>query len=103
MDKDIAFFIVSIICLALIGWCTHLDTENRNLTQSLDIAERKEMFNASWWNESEYINGVAFDDKYYCVWTKGRTEQMINKTDVHEQCHILIELDTKNHFCDKEN
>jgi len=44
------------------------------------------------------INGVYHHQGYYCVWTANRTELEQYETDVHEQCHALVDLDYE-HFC----
>ena len=46
--------------------------------------------------------GMYFNNAYYCVWTKGRTMEEVNRTDVHEQCHALITEIDYNHFCGNE-
>jgi len=57
---------------------------------------------ASLYDTSNYIdskvNGVYFQPNYYCVWTKGRSEREINRTDWHENCHDLVYLQHE-HFC----
>ena len=45
------------------------------------------------------INGIYKGD-YYCVWTKDRTPEEINKTDVHEYCHHLVHTNYY-HFCEE--
>lgn len=44
------------------------------------------------------INGVWFNDGYYCVWTEGRNAVDINDTDTHERCHALVNIEYE-HFC----
>ena len=47
------------------------------------------------------VDGLYFpSESYYCVWTEGRTESQIQKTEVHEQCHALIDKDYY-HFCEE--
>jgi hypothetical protein len=48
------------------------------------------------------VNGVYFQGiGYYCVWTEGRGETQINRTDTHERCNDLIYKDYE-HFCENE-
>ena len=47
----------------------------------------------------ESVNGFYSTNKYYCVWTDKKTLQEINETDVHEQCHALVDEDGE-HFCE---
>lgn len=44
------------------------------------------------------LEGIYNSDEYYCVNTKGRTEERIATTDQHELCHALVDKDYK-HFC----
>ena len=44
------------------------------------------------------VEGIYYVDKYYCVWTDGKTYKEINKTEYHEVCHALVREDKK-HFC----
>lgn len=47
--------------------------------------------------------GVYFpSENTYCVRIKGRTPQEIARTDYHEMCHVLIDVDYA-HFCNKNN
>lgn len=43
--------------------------------------------------------GIAYSDKFYCVWTEGKDIHDIADTNMHELCHILIEKDKEAHFC----
>ena len=44
------------------------------------------------------INGVYNTDGYYCIWTKDRTEEEIQITELHENCHDLVHKND-DHFC----
>ncbi len=59
--------------------------------------ERGAMYNVS--KGLVMVEGVYFTPDYYCVWTKDRTEQEINRTDVHELCHHFVYMD-REHFCE---
>ena len=45
------------------------------------------------------LRGIYHTPDYYCVWTKGRSLEAINKTECHEVCHDLIYKDYE-HFCE---
>lgn len=47
-----------------------------------------------------YENGIYSSDKYYCVWTGSKNYNDIQKTEIHEQCHSLIDNDY-HHFCEE--
>ena len=36
------------------------------------------------------LNGVWHQDKYYCVWTDGRSSRNIQSKEYHEACHQLV-------------
>tara|TARA_Y100000310_G_scaffold345849_1_gene471323 strand:+ start:6017 stop:6376 length:360 start_codon:yes stop_codon:yes gene_type:complete len=45
------------------------------------------------------IVGVAYKtDEMYCIWTEGMTDEQINATLYHENCHILT-YRKYDHFC----
>jgi len=48
--------------------------------------------------KTSFLQGVYFNDKYYCVWTKGTSKELINITVGHETCHDFVSKDY-NHFC----
>lgn len=76
----------------------------KQISTNIDL-ERLEMCSSSNANVSNYVNGVAFRDKYFCVWTQEQTEEQILETVNHEYVHILLSKDGKNgynltrHFC----
>jgi hypothetical protein len=46
------------------------------------------------------INGLYFpDDDYYCIYAKNRTMTEQQKTEEHEYCHFLVDVDYE-HFCE---
>ena len=50
--------------------------------------------------EQVIANGLYWQDHYYyCVWAEGRTEEQIKKTEMHEYCHYLVNIDYE-HFCE---
>lgn len=68
-----------------------------------DKCERCEMCRAcvtemdNWTSRND--NGFYLvDKKFYCVWTGNRNSTEILKTESHEACHALIEIDY-DHFC----
>jgi hypothetical protein len=75
-----------------------LSKDYANIYQNYTVTERFRMYHQSLANESNYINGIAYGDQYYCVWTKDRSYEYINKTANHEMLHILIEKN-RTHFC----
>jgi hypothetical protein len=48
------------------------------------------------------VNGIAYSEGFYVVWTEERTISDIERTDYHEMCHMLIYEDEENHFCEVE-
>ena len=55
--------------------------------------------NTKYKEDTKYgINGVFSSEGYYCVWVKDRSPSEIASTEVHEQCHALINKD-RGHFC----
>ena len=52
------------------------------------------------WNSTEPhgINGFDAYPNFYCVYTKDRTLEEINRTDCHEYCHHITFNDPE-HFC----
>jgi len=53
----------------------------------------------TFYNSFDVDNYTHYTDKYYCVWTKGRSSKDIADTEVHEQCHVLV-LNDYHHFCE---
>lgn len=52
--------------------------------------------------EESNVNGLYFPAKeYYLVWVKDRTLNEIEKTDKHEYCHWLVDVNYE-HFCKEE-
>lgn len=72
---------------------------NYDATKSMQL-ERLEMTKEweDYLNSSSFLNGVYYHNKYYCVWTKDRSNPSINRTDYHETCHDLVYNDYE-HFC----
>jgi hypothetical protein len=76
-------------------------TETNNKIELMNLVlERYQLFNRNI-NFSETYNGVAYGDQMYSVWTKNRTAEEIEDTDMHERCHVLISKSNENkvHFC----
>lgn len=44
------------------------------------------------------VNGIAYADNHYVVWTEDRTFSQIEQTDRHEYCHVLVD-NRPEHFC----
>lgn len=74
-----------------------IDSLNYQIKRTNKILERYELFDKPM-DFDKIINGVYHTDKYYCVWTEGRTESEINRTNSHEICHDFVKKDNK-HFC----
>ena len=57
--------------------------------------------NFKYFNETrrDGLMGIYYQNSYYCVWVKDRTEPEIALTDNHEQCHHFISMNEE-HFCD---
>lgn len=57
--------------------------------------------NFKYFNETrkDGLMGVYYQDSYYCVWVKDRSEYQIKMTECHELCHHFVYND-KEHFCD---
>lgn len=61
------------------------------------------------WNRTEtkpngyyaYKNYKSNNNEFYCIWTKGRSEEEIISTEEHEKCHVSIDK-KPNHFCERE-
>ena len=94
-----------IIYMALIMWIfilfimmglmkDNLEYENtllRNKYQTYEMCGRRVL-------DAEFgVNGIYVAQKYYCVWTQGREQEMINNTALHESCHAMINED-RGHF-----
>lgn len=47
-----------------------------------------------------YLEGIYNSRGFYCVVTKGFSEEEIADTETHEKCHALIKKDPE-HFCDE--
>ena len=62
-------------------------------------AAKKNMLKYQDYNLSSKSTGVYFENDYYCVWVKDRTEEEINRTESHEFCHHLV-YNKREHFCD---
>jgi len=77
-----------------------MDNKLDNISYKIKFIERQPMCDGMKENGS-VSNGYYKHDNYYCVWTKDRTIEEINRTDVHEVCHELIHKDTEGHFCGK--
>jgi len=56
--------------------------------------------NFKYFNETreDGLAGIYYQDMYYCVWVKDRTEYQIAKTEAHELCHHFVYEDYE-HFC----
>ena len=62
------------------------------------------MYNTSIMNFDEMNGFYSLKHKFYCVYTGGRTEELINTTDCHERCHAWIDSEEGfRHFCTKED
>ena len=107
MKKKGQFF--SLLLLIAVG-CTlfmgYLLIENKNLKNELSSCERSAMFKQELTKlnfTNSYYGGVYKPSKYYCVWTEGRSDEEITKTELHEQCHWLVDPirsgNQKEHFC----
>ena len=46
----------------------------------------------------EFPSGIYLSDKYYCIWTKDRSDDYLYYVDYHEMCHNLVFWD-RQHFC----
>ena len=57
-----------------------------------DVNENKSIPNGLYWLGTDF----------YCVWTKDRTYDAINKTDDYEFCHNLV-YNNYEHFCEGVN
>lgn len=84
-------FIISLLIFSII------------LAVTVTTTQYESCYTCSMYNENHNrsiggMNGVAFGDKYYCVWTENRTNEDIANTEVHEKSHIMINKDKK-HFC----
>lgn len=105
-SEGVPTFLVVLI-IALFGLQVFVNTlymeEISENTRDVDILvkviERFEMYDKKIENKTK-TNGVYFKGKdYYCVWTKDRSVNDINRTDLHESCHDFIYKDYS-HFCD---
>lgn len=93
-----------ILLIILVSGCSYIIVYAiTNLHGAVDdlimVAERAQMYNRSIRLELA-VNGVYYKDAYYCVWTEGRTQEEILKTECHETLHALINEDY-DHFCKK--
>ena len=52
--------------------------------------------------ENKKIEAFNVPNKYSCVMTYDRDWEVINKSQTHEDCHQLIEMD-REHFCGVNN
>lgn len=97
MDKLQLF---SIVCLifslgSLIYGYYKVDSIEKDYKERFDTYS---MCNLTLSEDNFGINGIYFSDRYYCIWTKGRSEVEMRETEVHEQCHDYV-YDEYEHFC----
>lgn len=61
---------------------------------------RIEMYNTNI-SEAFGTTGLYHHNSFYCVWTRDRTDEEIERTEAHEICHALIAQSTNQseHFC----
>lgn len=74
-----------------------VEIELIKLRDNIKQLERFEMCNLNL-TEDQFLNGVYFKDRYFCVWTAGRNGTEIKNTFYHETLHSLIAEDYY-HFC----
>ena len=94
----ITLLTASLISIAVL---TKNSCDSCSFCQSIyEYGERAQMLDPSIIDRID-SNGWYFGTGYYCVWTKNRTLQEINRTDGHEVCHSLVLKDDWNydHFC----
>lgn len=60
--------------------------------------ERFEMCQFKNTTQDEFVAGLSYGTKYYCVWTKGKTSDEISNITNHEICHQLVARE-QDHFC----
>lgn len=103
----ILLIISGIAGIILINKVSSLEDENYNLTlkiYDLNIsfisAQRMVMYDLKYYNRSSYVNGVAFGENHFCIWTEGRSEDQISETILHEWLHIEVGMNrtVESHF-----
>lgn len=95
MNKLIKHYVGFFIIISLILWgcCDFVEYNTEITLRDYNLYNGKNA--SSPWG----VDGLYFvNDDYYCVNTKGRTYDEINKTDYHEMCHNLVSEDVS-HFC----
>lgn len=86
---------VGLVCVVVLSFFSGFYFGNK------DVENRREMFKSG-------VNGVYFhSEKYYCVWTKGRSLEDVKRTEAHEQIHSWIienkscgDVTYREHFCE---
>ncbi|KKL71153.1 hypothetical protein LCGC14_2097820 [marine sediment metagenome] len=101
MDTNIIFEgILCLIIIVLVAFVIFDIGESCRTCEEIAIAsERLELHNITL---EDTWNGFYSNYKYYCIWTKDRTEREIASTEEHEKCHALIDINEKKyeHFCE---
>lgn len=88
--------IIGIVIIILCGLLWMINSYNTSNTKSIvlvvdeliEIIKRQDMCDVT--EELIKPNGYA-TSSFFCVWTANRTAEEIAGTEVHEQCHILIQ------------
>lgn len=83
------------VCIVAIVFTTIDATNDCKLI--VDASDKLVMYDR---NVSKVANGLYYPtEEYYTVWVKDRTVEEIATTEIHEQCHALIDRDYE-HFCE---
>lgn len=100
VDKFIMIVMTLLFCVNIItiGYMYHNNMEVLGyIKTTLDYANKSTEFSSRYY-ETE-LEGQYLSNKYFCVWTEGKTPNQINYTYCHESCHDMVYKDTE-HFCE---
>ena len=96
---QITLLVIVMSCLGGIFFMSLNQCEKCSACEDINIVcDRYLMENENLFYEKSYVNGIYWHPTHYCVWTKDRTVEEINKTDCHEVCHKLVK-EQEEHFC----
>jgi hypothetical protein len=93
----LALIDIAILLSAVAGF-VYFDRLQSNMLASDYYELRDVLFDNS--KVKTQLLGSYYNNAYYCVWTKGRTDLDIENTEKHEYCHYLIAQTNSTHFCD---
>ena len=88
-----AYFILIVSSIMYLWYDGELKRQAEEFRNSYNVCNASDRM-----REHVGLDGIWFQEGFYCVWVKDKDYDNVVETDYHEMCHALVEEDYE-HFC----